>query len=386
MLPNENRKKTENISEKEMSIVYPNMPYEWIDLADKQSGISSIFKKYNGLRLKGIMQPLKIVLFADDGILHTFVNKFVKIIKCFAKKDEGKFITQQSKLDTRIYLIPLRYSTLSQYMAAYDSIYNAEIFAPFCVHELYPHESKIYTEANILKASFIGNIPPIIAKDRQIQAYLREAGRVLSIKIGKCELSKSKDLGSPEKVVYFACRVELGSFTIYSKDTPYNTLIKNQKVVSYKDVVKVSINIKRIGFDGKPTEEDKIDGSAYSCRLWSASIINVPAEDDKGEDTKPYEKGFNMLIMDETCMEHFIPYMKKKESDTILKKYESIMYHANSLYRNLDILEATVSVEKDADMLPIMIDSKHYDGYKSLRVSVVENIELPLATFLPLFK
>jgi len=180
-------------------------------------------KKYNSIRTHNYNAILRLICLGNDVQFSKFVNQYAQMWEQLNSKEYSKLHKSISKIEIRMYLIPLEFNTLAQYIATYDDVYNQEIFIPFIKDPLLP---KLTPEAykkgitvkeamNFKKDWKATDIQS--ARDRQIQLYLREAIRFMNVKVCKAELIKSSKTYEPF-TIYFVYRAEIGSTSYYSKE------------------------------------------------------------------------------------------------------------------------------------------------------------------------
>ena len=167
---------------------------------------------------------------------HKFVNSYTKLWEYCKANEQSKYYNIL-QLEIRVYLIPMGFNTLSQYVATYDDMYNQEIFLPFVKDPLLPklHPDAVKKEVPLMEAEKLGaywaTTAIQAARERQVQMYLREATRFMPIKVCKAELikysTKPPFSQKPESstTVFFVYRTEIGFHSVYSKSSASCTQI-----------------------------------------------------------------------------------------------------------------------------------------------------------------
>ena len=226
----------ELIHSQQFELFYPDIPLMCMDMSQESFGKSLLylFRKSHNTKFMNEAVPLKLIIGGTDATLHHFTQSYGSIY--MAQNSEEVKAVNMEELDLRIYILPLQYNTLAQYIATYDDIYCTQVWAPFSIDPLLPKLSHYEARYKGLFTKLRGpkyrnkmnpaiKMPSIIAKDRQLQIYLREALRFFRIPIFKVELSKNRNLSRIHTVLYFVARVEIGFFSTYAK-TPYpNTFL-----------------------------------------------------------------------------------------------------------------------------------------------------------------
>ncbi len=118
--------------------------------------------------------------------------------------------------------------------------------------------------------------------------------------------------------------------------------------------------------------------------IWSLSAVNVPTEEDMGNEAVPYSRSMELMYMEGLYRGHFKDYLRKKRGIATPENYKKIICHMSSLVVSLHVDCAEIT---SASMrpLPIRIDGIDYEGYHSVKIQVVENLTIPLMTFLPIY-
>jgi len=215
--------------------------------------IIDTLKRYNAVRVQNYNPILRLICVGNDMDLNKFVNHYMKAIEHSKANEHSKVYSNILKTEIRVYLIPMVFNSLAQYIATYDDVYNQEVFAPFIKDPLIPKlapeaagKEMTIDETEKLGAYF-ANTEIQIARDRQVQLYLREATRFMNVKVCKAELYKG-EMHKENITVYFVCRAEIGLHSVYSKSSKSITRICLPEMSSKFHTNAVPIKIKYFNF------------------------------------------------------------------------------------------------------------------------------------------
>ncbi len=209
---------------------YPDYPLKVTELQPKifEAAFLDVLKKYNSVKTQNYAPILRMMCVGNDMHFNKFVNMYTRLWEYCKANEQSRYYNVQ-QLEIRVYLVPVGFNSLAQYLATYDDVYNQEIFIPFVRDPLIPKldpnvaKKELSPEEAEKLGEFWASTEIQAARDRQVQMYLRDATRFLRIKVCKAELVKFSSAASggerPEttETVYFVCRAEIGMHSAYAK-------------------------------------------------------------------------------------------------------------------------------------------------------------------------
>lgn len=398
---------TENMLNDDRKSYYLSQNYE--------DCISDLAKSIMESNLPLHQESFKLVLFGGDAELGVFVNIMAKLLlNGQLKKEKPKDLAHEERekesspmdLDLRVYLIPNKSNALAKLIAMNDFWYNKFIYIPFAEQPLLPRLQS-FNHDNPPEGEEIVTFPNEV-NERLIQTYLRDALKIVNVKLGEVDCYSYDHINdkkkTPDFIFYFCESLEIGAGVEFKEMTKKKKNVadsfydaKERGLIKF-DFIELEINAVEIGVEGGKSE----DQGFFQVDAHTLKINNIYTDYFEGNLPVPNSDWLELSYIEYENTKIKDKYMKKK---TFLKKYtrEQIQSAIKSLYVNIPVSEVTIRQPRN-EKFQILADGNVYGRYNEINIRVASYesdrhqsqvqihsqpqpqprlLTLPLATFLP---